>query len=336
MMAEIAARMSVPEDVVTISNLSVEFATSQGRVRALRHIDLSVPRGSILGVVGESGSGKSTLALAIMGLLPSAARIANGSIRLRDRELVGLLERDMRALRGTRMSMIFQDPMTALNPVRTIGDHMLDLQYRDTRLSRQQQRQRSVETLRKVGIPDPERQLQRYPHQFSGGMRQRIAIAMALLGKPDLLIADEPTTALDVTLEAQILHLLLGIRNEIDGSIIFISHNLGAIAEICDHVAVFYAGEVVERGSVHQIFHDPRHPYTRALLDCDPARILDASRQLPTIPGEVPSLAHLPSGCVFADRCSQAIDRCRVEAPATRGIGPGREVRCHLATALRP
>ena len=336
MIAALAARLETPEDVVTIRDLSVEFSATQGRVRALRHVDLSVPRGSILGVVGESGSGKSTLALAVMGLLPSSARVAGGSIRLRERELIGLAERDMRALRGNRMSMIFQDPMTALNPVRTIGDQMLDVQYRDTRLSRQQQRQKSVDTLRKVGIPDPERQLQRYPHQFSGGMRQRIAIAMALLGQPDLLIADEPTTALDVTLEAQILHLLRGIRNEIDGSIIFISHNLGAIAEICDYVAVFYAGEVVERGPVHQIFHDPRHPYTRALLDCDPARILAASRQLPTIPGEVPSLARLPGGCVFADRCTQAIDRCRAEAPAMRGIAPGRDVRCHLAMAVQP
>lgn len=321
-------------DVVTIRDLCITFSAAQAPVRALRHVDLAIPRGSILGVVGESGSGKSTLALAIMGLLPPSARVTRGSIRLQERELVGLPEREMRALRGARMSMIFQDPMTALNPVRTIGDTMRDVQYRDRELSRAAKRERSVALLRKVGIPDAERQVDRYPYQFSGGMRQRIAIAMALLGSPELLIADEPTTALDVTLEAQILHLLRGLRGEFDGSILFISHNLGAIAEICDQVAVFYAGEIVEYGSVREIFHDPRHPYTRALLDCDPARLVDASRRLPTIPGEVPSLARLPAGCVFADRCGFAFDRCRAKAPATRPVAARRGVRCHLGSAV--
>ncbi|MFM9843231.1 MAG: ABC transporter ATP-binding protein [Dongiaceae bacterium] len=333
MSGAVAAQLLPAVDVVTIRDLSVEFAGGQKPVRALRHVDLTVPRGTILGIVGESGSGKSTLAMTIMGLLPNSARIAGGSIRLGARELVGLPERALRDLRGTRMSMIFQDPMTALNPVRSIGSVMLDVQYRDRHLTRAARWQRSIDLLRKVGIPDPERQVNRYPHQFSGGMRQRIAIAMALLGKPELLIADEPTTALDVTLEAQILHLLRGIRAELDGSIVFISHNLGAVAEICDHVAVLYAGEVVERGPVREIFHDPRHPYTRALLDCDPARILVASRQLPSIPGEVPNLARLPAGCVFAGRCGSAMDICRVTPPSARVIAPGRDASCHLVEA---
>jgi oligopeptide/dipeptide ABC transporter ATP-binding protein len=318
--------------VLTISGLSVDFVMPQATIRALREVDLAIPRGSILGVVGESGSGKSTLALAIMGLLPAAARIAGGSIRLGQRELVGTPERAMRSLRGTRLSMIFQDPMTALNPVRTIGDIMRDVQYRDRTISRSQRRLRAAALLRKVGIPDAERQLDRYPHQFSGGMRQRIAIAMALLGRPDLLIADEPTTALDVTLEAQILHLLRSLRSEIDGSILFISHNLGAIAEVSDEVAVFYAGQIVERGPVRAIFHDPRHPYTRALLACDPARISETSRRLPTIPGEIPSLAKPPAGCAFSDRCSLATSNCRSVAPVSRPIGRTRSVRCHLAS----
>jgi oligopeptide/dipeptide ABC transporter ATP-binding protein len=313
-------------DVVTVGRLNVEFAGKRKTVHALRDVDLSISKGRILGVVGESGSGKSTLALAIMGLLPPRARVS-GSIRVGDRELVGSSEREMRILRGCRLSMIFQDPMTSLNPVRTVGDMMADVQYRAP-ISRRRKNERSVEALLKVGIPDAVRQLDRYPHQLSGGMRQRVAIAMALLGRPDLLIADEPTTALDVTLEAQILQLLRSLRSEIDGSIMFISHNLGAIAEISDDVAVFYAGEVVERGRVREIFHDPRHPYTRALLDCDPARITETARQLPAIPGDVPSLAEFPTGCVFADRCARVTEACRAARTALRAFAPDRAVRC--------
>lgn len=320
--------MIATTNVVTVRDLSVVFETARGKVPVLRHIDLPIPAGRILGVVGESGSGKSTLSLAIMGLLPATGRVVGGGIYLGDRNLRGLSEREMRGLRGKRLAMIFQDPMTSLNPVRSIGAMMLDVQYRDRASSRKIKRQHAIEALRKVGIPDAELQLSRYPHQFSGGMRQRIAIAMALLGRPALLIADEPTTALDVTLEAQILHLLRDLRAEIDGSILFISHNLGAIAEVSDDVAVFYAGEIVERGPVRDIFHDPRHPYTKALLNCDPARIADTFRQLPSIPGEVPSLARLPVGCVFADRCPMAVADCRVANPPLRSFASDRAVRC--------
>ena len=318
-------------NVIEVKDLSVDFNTRPGTVRVLRHIDLSVPPGRVLGIVGESGSGKSTLSLAIMGLLPAGGRVVGGRICLDGRDLVGLADREMRNLRGDRLAMIFQDPMTSLNPARSVGAMMLDVQYRDRAASRKDKRQRSIDALRKVGIPDAELQLERYPHQFSGGMRQRIAIAMALLGRPALLIADEPTTALDVTLEAQILHLLRSLRAEIDGSILFISHNLGAIAEVSDDVAVFYAGEIVERGPVRDIFHDPRHPYTKALLSCDPARITETSRQLPTIPGEVPSLMRLPAGCAFANRCSMATSDCKATHPELRAFSSNRAVRCSRA-----
>ncbi|MBM3519951.1 MAG: ABC transporter ATP-binding protein, partial [Alphaproteobacteria bacterium] len=206
----------------------------------------------------------------------------------------------------------------------------------DRAASTAEKRAKAVASLRKVGIPDAESQLDNYPFQFSGGMRQRIAIAMALLQRPELLIADEVTTALDVTLEAQILHLLRELRGEIDGSILFISHNLGAIAEICDRIAVFYAGEIVEQGPIARIFDNPQHPYTRALISCDPARIATATRQLPVIPGDVPNLRTPPMGCIFATRCPQVMERCRVERPASRAVTPDHSARCHLLAEGRP
>ena len=206
---------------------------------------------------------------------------------------------------------------------------MVDIQYRD-RIRTSEKRRKAAAMLHRVGIPDPEQRLDRYPHEFSGGMRQRIAIAMGLLGGPELLIADEPTTALDVTLEAQIIHLLRELRREIKGSILFISHNLGLIAELCDYVVILYAGEVVEQGTVHDIFHRPRHPYTEALLVCDPARIDEVHRELPTIPGDVPNLLGVPQGCVFAPRCPKVFDRCRREQPVDHAAGSSQSARCHL------
>jgi oligopeptide/dipeptide ABC transporter ATP-binding protein len=223
--------------------------------------------------------------------------------------------------------------MTSLNPVLSIGTQMLDIQYRDRSLGTADKRRKAAAALRRVGIADAEQRLDRYPHEFSGGMRQRIAIAMGLLGNPELLIADEPTTALDVTLEAQIIHLLRELRREFKGSILFISHNLGLIAELCDYVVILYAGEVVEQGTVHDIFHRPRHPYTKALLVCDPARIDDVRRELPTIPGDVPNLLEVPAACVFAPRCPNVFDRCRVERPVDHAVGGTQSARCHLATA---
>ena len=328
-------RSQVGDNVIEVRGLSVEFRTPAGSVHALRNIDFDIPRGSIVGLVGESGSGKSTLALAIMGLMPGNAVLKNGSIRFSEIDLRALKPAALRALRGDRVSMVFQDPMTSLNPVRSIGDQMTDIQYRDG-ASMAEKRRKAAGMLRKVGIPDPERQLDRFPHAFSGGMRQRIVIAMAVLERPELLIADEPTTALDVTMEAQIVHLLRQVRGEVNGSILFISHNLGLIAELCDYVVVLYAGEVVERGRVRDIFHRARHPYTQALLECDPARISGARRVLPTITGDVPNLLKAPAGCVFTPRCPKAFDRCPVEHPADYAAGPGHAARCHLLDADSP
>ncbi|MDP9138876.1 MAG: ABC transporter ATP-binding protein [Pseudomonadota bacterium] len=320
-------------NVLDVCDLSVEFRTIEGPVHALRHVDVSVPRGKIVGVVGESGSGKSTLALAIMGLMQANAAITGGRAEFGGKNLFALSPAEMRDVRGPRISMIFQDPMTSLNPVRSIGRQMSDIQYRDHSASSGEKLERAAEALRLVGLPDAVAQLKRYPHQFSGGMRQRIAIAMSLLQKPELLIADEITTALDVTLEAQILHLLRELRTELEGSILFISHNLGAIAEICDMVVVLYAGEVVEHGPVDEIFNRPQHPYTRALIECDPARIALATRGLPVIPGEVPNLRSIPAACIFAPRCPLVFARCRAERPADIRVAAGHAARCHLAEA---
>jgi peptide/nickel transport system ATP-binding protein len=321
-------------NILDIRGLSLDFSTQGGTVHALRGITMTVPRGEIVGVVGESGSGKSTLALAILGLLSHNANPPQGSIDFLGTDLLKLSEEEMRGVRGARIAMVFQDPMTSLNPVRSIGQHMLDIQYRDTASSLQQKQAKAVDALKRVGIPDAESQLDRYPFQFSGGMRQRIAIAMGLLPRPDLLIADEVTTALDVTLEAQILHLLRELRTAINGSILFISHNLGAIAEICDRLVVLYAGEVVEQGLVGDIFDKPSHPYTKALIECDPARIAKATRELPVIPGDVPNLRAVPPGCIFASRCSISIPRCRSERPPDVMVETGHLSRCHLAGEL--
>ncbi|HZF37140.1 MAG TPA: ABC transporter ATP-binding protein [Candidatus Angelobacter sp.] len=318
--------------VLSIEGLAIDFLTPRGRVHALRNVALDVPRGSIVGIVGESGSGKSTLSLAALGLLPENAVIGGGRILFNGADVLTMNKAQLRDLRGRRVSMVFQDPMTTLNPVLSIGTQMVDIQYRDRSVDAAQKRQKAVAMLQRVGIPDAEQRLARYPHEFSGGMRQRIAIAMGLLGNPELLIADEPTTALDVTLEAQIIHLLRQLRREFKGSILFISHNLGLIAELCDYVVILYAGEVVEHGTVHDIFHRPRHPYTEALLVCDPARLDDVRRELPTIPGDVPNLLQIPTGCVFAPRCPKAFDRCRQQQPTDHAVGATQSARCHLVT----
>jgi oligopeptide/dipeptide ABC transporter ATP-binding protein len=313
--------------VLDIRNLSVNYRTAQGPLRALRSVDLQVPAGRIVGIVGESGCGKSTLISAIIRLLAPNAAIAGGSIRWKGADLLGLDEGAMRALRGNEISMVFQDPMTSLNPVLTIGRQMTDIQYREPR-SRAGKRARAVRMLERVDIPNPTEQLGRYPHQLSGGMRQRVAIAMALMTQPGLLIADEPTTALDATLEVQIIHRLQKLQRDFGCSILFISHHLGVIAELCEEVVVMYAGEVVEQGPMRAVFSNPKHPYTRKLLECDPARIEQASRQLPVIRGQLPDLVQLPAGCVFCERCDVAIPRCRSERPLP-GQGDHRAA-CHL------
>jgi peptide/nickel transport system ATP-binding protein len=323
------------EPVLSIGNLTVEFATPYGALGALRDVSLQVREGEIVGIVGESGCGKSTLLNAILGLLPANGRIVQGRIALTGTDLVGLEESALDGIRGDRMSVVFQDPMTTLNPVLSIGRQMTDIQYR-LPLAAANKKARIMAMLARVGIPDPAERMKQYPHELSGGMRQRVAIAMAMLAEPELLIADEPTTALDATLEIQIVRLLKDLQRNTGCSILFISHHLGLIAELCDSVAVMYAGEIVERGSVRDIFHRPAHPYTRRLLECDPARIEKPTDRLPTIPGDVPNLIAIPPGCIFTDRCPYAFAPCPGVRPAQRVVAEGHTAACHLLTATLP
>ena len=317
--------------VLAIHDLNVRFSTEDGDLHALKDVAFEVPERRIVGIVGESGCGKSTLINAILGLLADNGRVDAGEIVFEGRNLVGMGAAEMQALRGPRISTVFQDPMGALNPVISVGAQMTNIQYRSG-LSKAEKQARAVEMLRRVRIPDPEAALARYPHEFSGGMKQRIAIAMALMMEPALLIADEPTTALDATLEVATIELLKDLQEEIGCSVLFISHHLGVIAELCDEVVVMYAGEVVERGDVMQVFNRPRHPYTERLLECDPARQAGRTRHLPTIPGEIPDLRARPLGCVFADRCDRREAVCDTPPP-DRDLA-GHLARCHLAEGV--
>ena len=314
--------------ILDIRDLSVSYQTKRGLLRALRNIDLQIQSGRIIGIVGESGCGKSTLISAIIRLLAPNARIDGGSILFKGNDLLRLDPEAMRALRGDEISMVFQDPMTSLNPVLSIGRQMTDIQHRDNS-TKTEKLTRAARMLERVGIADAAEQLNRYPHHFSGGMRQRVAIAMALMTEPGLLIADEPTTALDATLEVQIINRLRQLQEDVGCAILFISHHLGVIAELCDEVVVMYAGEVVESGTTRDVFRNPEHPYTRKLLECDPARIAEATRNLPVIGGTLPDLVDLPGGCVFRPRCDRSIDICGLERPALRG--DNHCAACHVA-----
>jgi len=316
-------------NVLEINDISVDFTTDSGRLKAVRHASFNVPKSKIIGLVGESGCGKSTLASVLIRLMDDNAVISGDSIMFEGKNLLELPPDEMRALRGNNITMIFQDPMTALNPVLTIGTQMTDIQHR-SRKSKAQKCQIAIEMLKKVSIPDPASRLNQYPHEFSGGMRQRICIAMALLSKPSLIIADEPTTALDVTLEAQIVHLLKDLQIEMDCSIVCVSHHLGMIAELCHEVVVMYAGELVEQGNVRDIFHRAAHPYTQRLLECDPANIRKRSKSLPTIEGEIPNLINLPPGCIFQNRCLKKTDICTQVTPKPTTLEPGHWASCHL------
>ncbi len=317
--------------VLAIKDLNVTFSTEGGRLHALKDVSFDVPERRIVGVVGESGCGKSTLINAILGLLADNGSIDAGSITFEGEDLTRLGPARMQELRGQRISTVFQDPMGALNPVLSVGRQMRNIQYRSGR-PRSEKDARSEAMLRQVRIPDAQAALARYPHEFSGGMRQRVAIAMALMMKPALLIADEPTTALDATLEVATIELLRELQQDIACSVLFISHHLGVIAELCDDVVVMYAGEVVERGTTRQVFHTPRHPYARRLLECDPARQSGRTRHLPTIPGEIPDLRQRPPGCVFATRCDQRVDACD-KVPPDVAVETGHVARCVLAEA---
>ena len=314
---------------LSIHDLNVHFSTGGGDLHALRDVSFEVPDRRIVGIVGESGCGKSTLINAILGLLADNGRISGGAIDFEGSDLTRLGPRALRDLRGPRISTIFQDPMGALNPVLSVGRQMRNIQYRSDASNAEKDR-RSAEMLARVRIPDAAAALSRYPHEFSGGMMQRIAIAMALMMEPALLIADEPTTALDATLEVATIELLKELQEQFGCSVLFISHHLGVIAELCDDVVVMYAGEVVERGTTRDVFNNPGHPYTARLLECDPARQSGRVRQLPTIPGELPDLRQRPDGCIFAARCTLRTEHCG-QMPPERALGDGQVARCHHA-----
>ncbi|WFE42257.1 ABC transporter ATP-binding protein [Micromonospora sp. WMMD998] len=323
-----------------VRDLRVRFDTEDGVVRAVDGVSFAVQRGRTLGIVGESGSGKSVTSLAILGLHNSARATITGEISVGGRQLVGRPEEEVRRLRGRDMAMIFQDPLSALHPYFTVGRQIAEA-YRvhHPKAGRREARTRAVDMLGRVGIPQPERRYEQYPHEFSGGMRQRAMIAMALVNDPDLLIADEPTTALDVTVQAQILDLLADLQEEFRSAIILITHDLGVVSQVADDVLVMYGGRAVERGSVAQVLRAPQHPYTWGLLSSVPSLHGDADADLVPIPGNPPSLIHLPSGCAFHPRCRYADvngDRSRTEVPRLRDAGqPEHLVACHLSAADR-
>jgi peptide/nickel transport system ATP-binding protein/oligopeptide transport system ATP-binding protein len=316
------------EELLRVEGLRTVFKTSAGLVRAVDGVDLSVPRGKTLGIVGESGCGKSMLSLSIMRLVPSPGRTVDGRVLLAGRDLLPLSAREMHMVRGGQIAMIFQEPMTSLNPVHTVGRQLIEaMQVHSPELNAAALKEKAVAALKRVRIPSPERRFDEYPHQLSGGMRQRVMIAMALACEPRLLIADEPTTALDVTVQAQILDLLRELQAETGMSIILITHDLGVIAEMADEVAVMYGGQVVERTSARALFEDPQHPYTLGLLGSVPR--LDESRErLLAIDGAVPPPFAFPDGCRFHPRCPFAIQSCRNLLPPLRALGPGHEVAC--------
>ncbi|MEO5509156.1 MAG: ABC transporter ATP-binding protein [Longimicrobiales bacterium] len=319
--------------LLAVSNLRTYFKTDGGIARAVDGVSFHVDRGEVLGIVGESGSGKSVTSLSIMQLIPQPpGEIMDGSsIRLRGEELVGVPEKRLRQLRGNDVAMIFQEPMTSLNPVFTIGDQIVESLRLHRGMDRKQARAEAIEALRLVGIPNPEERVDAYPHQLSGGQRQRVMIAMALSCEPDLLIADEPTTALDVTIQAQILDLLGELRERLGMAIILITHDLGVVAEVCDRVIVMYAGQVVEHGTVEQIFSDPRHPYTEGLLRAIP-RLGQNTKRLAVIPGTVPSPSAWPTGCRFRTRCPYTFPLTAEEMPELFEVDgdPARLSRCWL------
>ncbi|MDF9839399.1 MULTISPECIES: ABC transporter ATP-binding protein [unclassified Paenibacillus] len=319
------------EPLLAIKDLRTYFISKNKEVRAVDGIDLEVYPRQIVCVVGESGSGKSMTSLSIMRLVPQPkGKIVSGEVRFNGEDLLQLSEEQMAKRRGNNISMIFQEPMTALNPVMTIGRQISEVLLRHQKWSRREAKAKTVEMLQKVGISRAERIVNEYPHQLSGGMRQRVMIAMAMMCEPKLLIADEPTTALDVTIQAQVLELMKKMRDEYDTSIIFITHDLGVVAEMADHVVVMYAGQVVESASGDQLFHHPSHPYTKALLESIPS-LNDDKEILFSIPGTVPDAAAFPKGCRFADRCPTARPSCTEAMPELREIRPGHLVRCDYA-----
>ena len=315
--------------LLSVKNLSTEFPVKKGIVRAVEDVSFDVDAGEILAIVGESGSGKSVTSLSVMGLLAEPGHVAGGSMEFEGKDLVRLPEREYRALRGNDMAMIFQEPMTSLNPVYRVGKQIVEAIRTHENVSKKEARERAIDMLRKVGIPSPEKRIDDYPHQMSGGMRQRVMIAMALSCNPKLLIADEPTTALDVTIQAQILDLLRRLRDDTGMAVLLITHDLGVVSETADRVVVMYCGQVVEEAEVRTLFDHPMHPYTLGLLKSIPRLEDDDSKRLYMIKGMVPNPLEMPPGCHFSDRCDSCMDICREKVPNLVDVG-GHKVRCFL------
>ncbi|MBL4740069.1 MAG: ABC transporter ATP-binding protein [Sneathiella sp.] len=314
--------------LLEVENLNVDLSTAMGPARAVRNLNLTLDRGQSLGIVGESGCGKSMTALALMGLLPENA-VTTGEIRLSNENLLKKSERDLCSIRGNRMAMIFQEPMTSLNPVHSVGRQIMEPLRLHRGLSKTDAKKKALQLMDRVGIPNPEERIANFPHQLSGGQRQRVMIAIALSCEPDILIADEPTTALDVTIQDQILELIHNLVAEEGMALILISHDLGVIAENTEKVAVMYGGTVVESGATDQIFGQLSHPYTQGLFAAMPKLGMSRNKRLTTIPGTVPDLVNLPSGCTFTDRCPLASNICKETTPPIEELGPAHTVACH-------
>ena len=313
--------MGEEQNVLEIKELKSYFYTEKGVAKAVDGVNITIPKGKIIGLVGESGCGKSMTARSIMGLLKYPGKIAGGSILLEGKDLAKLPERELRKICGNDISMIFQEPMTSLNPVLKVGRQVQEtLLVHDRTIGKEEAKKRVIDMFEKVGIPEAGKRYDSYPHELSGGLRQRVMIAMAMICKPHLLIADEPTTALDVTIEAQILRLMKQLRDETGTSVLIITHNLGVVAEICDYVYVMYAGRIVEQAPTCELFDHTAHPYTKGLMASIP-RIGNNPERLHTIPGVVPNLLHLPEGCTFCTRCECAVEACRKEKPVLKKVG---------------
>jgi len=313
--------------VLNIQNLKSHFFTAKGEIPAVDGVSIQVPAGKIIGIVGESGCGKSMTAMSVMGLLRHPGKVVDGTILLADRDITHLKPKELAKVRGNEISMIFQEPMTSLNPVYPVGRQVQEAILLHQNVGKEEAKRRVIEMFREVGIPEPEKRYRSYPHQLSGGLRQRVMIGMAMVCKPKVLIADEPTTALDVTIEAQILRLMKRLCEEQGTSIILITHNMGVVAEICDYVYVMYAGKVMEQAETFDLFENTRHPYTQGLLKSIP-RLDEKADRLYTIEGVVPNLLHLPKGCNFCTRCEQAKERCYQEKPCLYETGSGHGTRC--------
>ncbi|MDG9668857.1 ATP-binding cassette domain-containing protein [Hahella sp. CR1] len=317
--------------LLDVSYLSTKFSTPDGQVNAVNDVSFQLFPGESLGIVGESGSGKTQVFMSIMGLLADNGK-TSGSVRFKGQELLLMSKERLNEVRGSDMSLIFQDPMTSLNPFLKVSKQLTEVLVEHTGVSMQEARERCIEMLSKVGIPEPAKRFDMYPHEFSGGMRQRVMIAMALLCQPDLLIADEPTTALDVTIQAQILKLMNDLKREMNTAIVMITHDLGVVAGLCDRVLVMYGGRIVESGTVREIFYSPKHPYTMGLLASMPRLDGSGHTSLQAIPGQPPNLQNLPKGCSFHPRCPYAQDRCKLDHPPLRKVGENRLSACLLET----